>query len=919
VDDVPGTWVQHWTLLDLFLVLVLALATARLFGWRIGALALVALVLTFPEAGAPRWTWVGVLVAAALLRVVPEGRLRPILRLAQLAAFALLAIVLVAFALDHLRANLFPILERSVGEAFVLPMPAAAPPPQPQAELQEAEREEKALKKGAPKPEAPAAEEAEAKAEAGTEGERTDKTVGGAVGGVVQPGRVPPSTPPRSSAVTQIDRQAVVQTGPGVPRWSWNDIPLRWSGPVRQDQPMHLWLLSPGVNRLLAFVRILLLAWLAVVLLSGTGVWTPPKLGRLRIPGVAALVLLAIAPPARADEQPSDTRLKELREKLLALPECAPECATAGPALLDVEPGSLRLGIELRAAARVAVPLAGGGEGWTPQQVLVDGRPAAALRRIGGRPWAVLAPGVHTVVLSGALPARDTVQLPLGLQPRHMAVHARGWKVDGVHDDGRPDPTLQLSRTERAGGGEALRPGALPPFARVERQLHLGLTWEVETTVTRLSPSASAVVLQVPLLAGESVLTPELQVVGGKLLVNLPPGADSMGWRSTLEQRPELALTAPTAVPWVETWTLDAGPMWHVALSGIPPIHPSPGRVHLPTWQPWPGESLRIQLSRPEGVGGSTLTLDQASLELRPGLRSTDVSLSAVLRTSRGGQHALRLPEGIELLGVTVSGQSQPARLEGGRLLIPLTPPLTQVEARWREPRGIAAFFRPSPVDLGVPGTNVDVVVQLPAQRWVLWLIGPAFGPALLFWSGLVVMVLVALGLARVPHSPLRVWAWVLLGVGLTQISVPAAALVVVWLLGLGWRGAFGARIRRWWLFDLVQITLVVATVAALVALFGAVQQGLLGQPDMQISGNGSTAAILRWTQDRVAGPMPMPLVFSVPLLVYRLAMLAWALWLASALLGWLRRGWTGFGTGGLWRARPPPVATVAAPPRPAE
>jgi len=43
--------------------------------------------------------------------------------------------------------------------------------------------------------------------------------------------------------------------------------------------------------------------------------------------------------------------------------------------------------------------------------------------------------------------------------------------------------------------------------------------------------------------------------------------------------------------------------------------------------------------------------------------------------------------------------------------------------------------------------------------------------------------------------------------------------------------------------------------------------------------------------------------VISVPLLVYRLAMLAWALWLAIALLRWLRWGWECVTTGGGWRA----------------
>ena len=43
----------------------------------------------------------------------------------------------------------------------------------------------------------------------------------------------------------------------------------------------------------------------------------------------------------------------------------------------------------------------------------------------------------------------------------------------------------------------------------------------------------------------------------------------------------------------------------------------------------------------------------------------------------------------------------------------------------------------------------------------------------------------------------------------------------------------------------------------------------------------------------------------SVPLLVYRLFMLAWALWLALALLRWARWIWDCFTQGGLWRSWP--------------
>ena len=62
--------------------------------------------------------------------------------------------------------------------------------------------------------------------------------------------------------------------------------------------------------------------------------------------------------------------------------------------------------------------------------------------------------------------------------------------------------------------------------------------------------------------------------------------------------------------------------------------------------------------------------------------------------------------------------------------------------------------------------------------------------------------------------------------------------------------------------------------------------------------------------------------MISAPRLVYRLAMLAWALWLALALLRWLRWGWESFTTGGGWRPwiwfpRKPPVVVIP-PKRPA-
>jgi hypothetical protein len=58
---VPNSWISRWTLLDLFLVLIAALAVSRLWNNYWGLFALITLALIWHEAGAPRFIVVGYL------------------------------------------------------------------------------------------------------------------------------------------------------------------------------------------------------------------------------------------------------------------------------------------------------------------------------------------------------------------------------------------------------------------------------------------------------------------------------------------------------------------------------------------------------------------------------------------------------------------------------------------------------------------------------------------------------------------------------------------------------------------------------------------------------------------------------------------------------------------------------------------
>ena len=865
VDSAEPTWITRWNLLDLFVVLITTMAISRLWGWPLGAIALAALTLTHTEPEAPTAVWLFLVAVEAIVRIAPEGRWQSSARFVRLLVVACLLLVSLPYIVGEVRQGMHP----AVGTSDWPAAPAEAPEPFAQSARY--------------------------------------------LGSEVQ---FKKSVYDEAEAAPVIDRRtdpnAVVQTGPGLPTWTWHQVSLGWNGPVERGETFRLYLLSPRINLLLAVLRSLLL----FVLIGGitvaiTGYRGLP--GRSLLKTAAVLLLIAVGATRAQAEFPSPELLGELKQRLLEPPDCEPVCAGSSQLQLEANEKELRLVFYAEAAARTAVPLPGGDTQWLPQTILVDGvevtaprgareaDSAVGLRRSEGVFWLTLTPGRHTVVLQGPLPDRDAVQLSMRLKPHRVEVATlQGWRIDGVGEDGVADDDLQLTRVRTDGNATAsLEAGTLPPFVVVTRSLHLGLTWTVETTVSRMTPTGVAAILEIPLLPGELITSAQPRVIDGKAQVNLAPAEESLSWQSVLQTAVELTLRAADSSQYAETWKLDVEPMWHVALDGIPSVHRD-----LPTheWRPWPGEEVHVTISRPAGIGGQTTTIDDSIVRLSPGQRATDLTLELTLRSSRGGQHTLTLPAGSVLQSLTINEVAQPVRQEEQRVVVPISPGTQKVKLAARLDQPIERSFVTPPIDLGAASVNATTEIQVPSDRWVLLVGGPSFGPAVLFWSLLVVTALIALALGRVTLTPLRTLQWFLLGIGLTQVPVYAAMVIVGWLIALGWRSRYGESLGRY-SFNGLQLLLIGWTLIALLALFWSIEQGLLGLPEMQIAGNGSDASVLRWYQDRAGSELPQAWFVSVPLLVYRLAMLAWALWLAQALLSWLRWGWDCFRTGGLWRS----------------
>jgi hypothetical protein len=408
------------------------------------------------------------------------------------------------------------------------------------------------------------------------------------------------------------------------------------------------------------------------------------------------------------------------------------------------------------------------------------------------------------------------------------------------------------------------------------------------------------VAVKVPLLTGEAPTRPDFVVEDGEAAVSLGRDQVQTSWQSTLEQAPQLTLQASEGRPWSEVWRLQCSAIWSCAAEGLPPVSRSSGGVFAPEYRPWPGESLEVALAHPSGVEGQTLTLDSVHVQATPGTRLERVQLNVQARTSREQPLLLQLPEEAAVQQVLLDGNARPLRPEAGELRVTVPAGAHQVEVRWQQERGMGIGYAVPRVGLPGPAVNVTQQVTLPPSRWLLLTWGPAWGPAVLFWPYFLFLLAVAFALGRIPQSPRSSTQWVVLGLGLSQISALGALVVAGFVFALALRRQ--RQPEAAFVFDLTQVGLVIWAAISLVLLYTAIHTGLLFRPDMQVAGNGSTDTALRWYADRVNAETPGTGVLSLPLWVYRVAMLVWALWLAASLVRAIGWGWRAFGEGGLWR-----------------
>ncbi len=972
VDSAPGAWIERWGLLDIFLTLITTVLAYRARGAWFAVAALFAVLLVYQEDHEFVWLLLLTALAMVLLRVAPEGWPRTTAVWIRNLLLAFFLIALVPFAVTQLRFALYPQLadetaplnEEVVVTGLAAEAGAGARNSVPPVEIAEISAKKDMARDDAGEP-----------VEAGGAALSATDSVAPATPASMPPQFVAPppapavagmmqsrvasmsmakssaqvrrtQMPPRSYA-QRYEPSTLLQAGPGRPQWRFRSYPYSWNGPVDVAETLRFIILSPWQVALWRVVGVGLLIYLLVGTLQG-GVdlrgdwrrlreWRDALAGRTRGAPVdtagsvrpsgtgaaSAAALLAIwslvsgSPPAHASSTPDPQLINELRNRLSQPPHCVPNCAEILAAQVGGDTESVQIDLHVSALAAVAVPLPNGGRGMDPAMVSIDGAPTGVYRDSGGAAYVALSPGVHSVVIRGR-PIGETLELTFVQVPRQISAKVNGWDVSGITDGRMIANTLEFTRHHQAGAGATERSSQAASFVRVERHLHLDLDWSVTTTVSRLAPARGGFSLTIPLLSGESVLTGGVDTQNGRgVLAGFDSGAGEYVWQSALARSDELSFSAPRDAPWVEVWSFDVSPVWSARFKGLPAVLPQ--NVDPNNWSfeyyPRPGETLTLGVTRPAAIKGETLAIDSVAVVASVGQRSTSSTLDFQYRSTQGGRQSIRLPEGAGVDQVTQDGAVLPIRPEKNELPLALLPGQHRVSVNWRGDAAVAWRVTGPSLDLRSAASNITTTVRLPADRWILFAGGDGIGPVILYWGELLVFAVLAVLLGRNAQSPLRVYEWLLLGLGLSTFSWTALLLFAAWLFAMRWRREFDSARLNDGLFNTMQVALWILSAIAAFSLIATFQTALLASPDMRIVGAGQSAAQLSWFADRSLSALPQVWVLSVSMWWYKLAMLVWSLWLAFALVRWGRMAWDALGTQGWWRkAGARPAAAVPQP-----
>lgn len=708
-----------------------------------------------------------------------------------------------------------------------------------------------------------------------------------------------------------------IQTGLGFPNWkNSSTVNIELKGPVYNNDKFNIYLISPKVNVILAFVRLLLSIYFVYFMADINRNNFRDKIYSFKkILSILALTIFmglsfgsanAAAQPNSTIQNkdiPSKEILNELKEKLTKedAPACIPYCVSIPNGKISNRGNTITLDISINAADEIVIPLptirSDNSNSVKVEKITNDGKIVRNIIKENDTIFLKLNSGINNISIKMLLDNNsDKFFLYSVFNIPYLVDDLNGFRISSDNDKNQ---SFQITRNKtekiinnKNSSNSSVSKMNIEPFFTINRFLDIGTSWQVTTTVMRNNNIGENATIKVPLLKDEKVLTNEGTLLKDKILLSFSPNEVRKEFVSIIPIENEIVLNYPKqALNYNEIWSFMIDFTWNFKIEGLQPIVSDTSQM---IFYPAAGDTLKLLISQPENVDGNTLTFDNVIYQFKPGRSLQELKLNLTIKSSESGFHNIALPKNSEIKDLKINYSNYPVIVKEGQLVIPVNQGTTNVKFTVNINDEITNTLRFPSLNLNAPIVNITEEAFIPTSRWILFTNGPAIGPSVLFWAQIPIWLCVAFILSRFAIFPLNFLQWFILLFGFMQTNIIFSVIVIAWFVSFALKVDYFNNLPY---KKLTNAAIAILTLLFIYSLFEGVNNGLLGTWNMKIIGNNSQLTYdngnllwnLKWYQDVSSGELPRPFILSLPIFVYRTIMILWSIWLSFSFVKWIR------------------------------
>jgi hypothetical protein len=699
--------------------------------------------------------------------------------------------------------------------------------------------------------------------------------------------------------VTDLFGGKTPQAGAAVPTWTWRSFRFAIPGPINPESMFSVVLIPPNISRLLCLVRLFLIGFLIYIVGKSTSKYLELKWngsegepnGTAFKSVVSILLALVLTVPSIAKADFPDSGILSELQKRLEEGQCSrAECSQIDEIVFTPKGDVLQMQMKVVSDGVSAVALPGPYVVLPPKKIEVQGRETNALRvNASGYIEAVVPDGVSQINVTYEAKQTNLFTVQFVSQPRLVRLDSADWIAEGITPSGESKSSIRLLRK---GEGNAIETETtknakvtLPSWILVNRNIVVGERIEVDTTVTRIGQSETDETVELPPLAGEQLTTASARTSDEKILVHFKEGQKTAYFQSQAQlQKSSLKLVAATQPRLSETWSVSCQAFLSCDVSGATPLRSTVGGQKIWEWVPFPNESATITRKALVGKSGAPVTVDGVRHELRSATSSFEGSLNLNVRATAQSELSVGLPTGITVDSFSLDNVSGIGTKTSDSVAWLLSPGVHNISIVYSKIRNEQLFDTPPLFTVSSKSYNVKTTWKPDHNRWLIWTGGGLWGPSVVFWSKMAIIVITCGALSSFGLLPLSILGGCILGAGLSTLPVVFLSIPLLWLILLKLHSTNKFELTRM-PRALHVLSAFILTGLSMLTFYSIVETGLVNTPPMLIAGNGSSIYNLIWFHDVVSSALPQPYILSLPMWVWRGISLLWSTWLVMRIV----------------------------------